>query len=219
MFALGSNGLGDNDRSILAERLSHSHKDSQYILSDSRGIAYQMVKPEVVYELSVIELVSRGNDDRIKMNPLLRYDDVQGWLIEGSVPGVSALGVVFEREREDKQPTETDIRVSQLTDICPFEEPKEKDVELKPSILLERRVFRKESGGKTMLHKFLLWKTNKEQTGRYPAYIKYHTDFSSGRKEMIKRDMLYSDDERQIRDLFAKELADNIKKGWEEVLL
>ena len=178
-----------------------------------------MVKPEVVYELSVIELVSRGNDDRIKMNPLLRYDDVQGWLIEGSVPGVSALGVVFEREREDKQPTETDIRVSQLTDICPFEEPKEKDVELKPSILLERRVFRKESGGKTMLHKFLLWKTNKEQTGRYPAYIKYHTDFSSGRKEMIKRDMLYSDDERQIRDLFAKELADNIKKGWEEVLL
>lgn len=36
-----------------------------------------------------------------------------------------------------------------------------------------------------MLHKFLLWKTNKEQTGRYPAYIIYHTDFSSGRKEMI----------------------------------
>ena len=70
-----------------------------------------------------------------------------------------------------------------------------------------------------MLHKFLLWKTNKDQTGRYPAYIIYHTDFSSGRKEMIKRDMLYSDDERQIRDLFAKELADNIKKGWEEVLL
>ena len=75
------------------------------------------------------------------------------------------------------------------------------------------------TGGKTMLHKFLLWKTNKDQTGRYPAYIIYHTDFSSGRKEMIKRDMLYSDDERQIRDLFAKELADNIKKGWEEVLL
>ena len=90
---------------------------------------------------------------------------------------------------------------------------------MKPSILLERRAFRKESGGKTMLHKFLLWKTNKEQTGRYPAYIISHTDFSSGRKEMIKRDMLYSDDERQIRDLFAKELADNIKKGWEEVLL
>ena len=70
-----------------------------------------------------------------------------------------------------------------------------------------------------MLHKFLLWKTNKEQTGRYPAYIIYHTDFSSGRKEMIKRDMLYSDDEQQIHNLFATEIADNIKKGWEEVRL
>lgn len=219
MFALGSNGLSEKDRSILAGRLSHSHTDSQYILSDSRGIAYQMVKPEIVFELSVIELVSRGNDDRIKMNPLLRYDDVRGWLIEGSVPGVSALGVVFERERADKQPTETDIRVSQLTDLCPFEEPEGNRVDLKPSTLLERRVFRKESGGKTMLHKFLLWKTNKEQTGRYPAYIIYHTDFSSGRKEMIKRDLLYSNDEQQIHELFAKELADNIKKGWEEVKL
>ena len=219
MFALGSNGLSDNDRSILAERLSHSHADSQYILSDSRGIAYQMVKPEVVYELSVIELVARGNDDRIKKNPLLRYDDAQGWLIEGSVPGVSALGVVFEREREDKRTSEIDIRISQLTDLCPFEEPEGCEVELKPSTLLARRVFKKESGGKTMLHKFLLWKTNKEQTGRYPAYIIYHTDFSSGRKEMIKRDMLYSDDEQQIHNLFATEIADNIKKGWEEVRL
>ncbi len=178
-----------------------------------------MVKPEIVFELSVIELVARSNDDRIKMNPLLRYDESQGWLTEGSVPGVSALGVVFERERADKQPTETDIRISQLTDLCPFEEPEGCEVELKPSTLLERRVFKKESGGKTMLHKFLLWKTNKEQTGRYPAYIIYHTDFSSGRKEMIKRDMLYSNDERQIHDLFATEIAGSIKKGWEEVRL
>ena len=217
MFALGSNGLNDSERSILADRLSHSHTDSQYIFSDSRGIAYQMVKPEIVFELSVIELVSRGNDDKIKMNPLLRYDESQGWLTEGSVPGVSALGVVFERERADKQPTETDIRLSQLTDLCPFEEPEGSIIEMKPSTLLERRVFKKESGGKVMLHKFFLWKTNKERTGRYPAYIIYHTDFSSGRKEMIKRDMLYSNDKQQIHDLFAKELADNIKKGWEEV--
>ncbi|MBR6417164.1 MAG: hypothetical protein IKS22_13870 [Bacteroidales bacterium] len=90
-------------------------------------------------------------------------------------------------------------------------------IDLKPSTLLERRVFRKVSGAKTMLHKFLLWKTNKEQSGRYPAYVVFHTDFSSGRKEMIKRDMLYSNDEKQIRDLLAAEIADNVKKGWEEV--
>jgi hypothetical protein len=138
--------------------------------------------------------------------------------MEGTTPGVSVLGITLNRERTDKQPTETDVRISQLTDICPFEEP---DVNSQQptanSQLLERHVYKKVSGAKVMLHKFLLWKTNKEQSGRYPAYVIYHTDFSSGRKEMIKRDMLYSNDEKQIRDLLAAEIAANIKKGWEEV--
>ena len=83
--------------------------------------------------------------------------------------------------------------------------------------MLERRVFKKVAKDKVMLHKFLIWKTNKEQTGRYPAYVFYHTDYSSSRKEMIKRDMAFSSDEQQIRDILAAEIADNIKKGWEEV--
>ena len=68
-----------------------------------------------------------------------------------------------------------------------------------------------------MIHKFLLWKTNKEQSGRYPAYVFFHTDFSSGRKEMLKRDMACSSDEAQIREIFDSEIAANVKKGWVEV--
>ena len=68
-----------------------------------------------------------------------------------------------------------------------------------------------------MLHKFLIWKTNKETTGRYPAYIFYHTDFSSNRKDILKRDMSYSSDETQIREILESEIESNIKKGWEEV--
>ena len=217
MFVLGSTGLKDEERADIAKRLSEKHVDSQYVLSDSRGIAYQMVKPELVFEISVLELVARGNDDKIKMNPLLRYDEQQGWLMEGTTPGVVALGITIDQERTDKQPNETDVRISQLTDICPFEEPEGGKAELAKSELLERHVYKKVSGEKVMLHKFLLWKTNKEQSGRYPAYIIYHTDFSSSRKELIKRDMLYSNDEQQIRDLLAAEIADNIKKGWEEI--
>ena len=217
MFALGSTGMTDEDRADIAKRLSEKHVESQYVLSDSRGIAYQMVKPELVFEISVLELVARGNDDKVKMNPLLKYDEAQGWLMESTTPGVSVLGITLERERTDKQPNETDVRISQLTDICPFEEPEGGKAELAKSELLERHVYKKVSGEKVMLHKFLLWKTNKEQSGRYPAYIIYHTDFSSSRKEMIKRDMLYSNDEQQIRDLLAAEIADNVKKGWEEV--
>ena len=218
MFVLGSTGLTDEQRADIAQRLSTKHVESQYVLSDSRGIAYQMVKPELVFEISVLELVARGNDDKIKMNPLLKFDEAQGWLMEGTTPGVSALGITLERERTDKQPTESDVRISQLTDICPFEEPDANSQQpTAKSQLLERHVYKKVSGAKVMLHKFLLWKTNKEQSGRYPAYIIYHTDYSSARKEMIKRDMLYSNDEQQIRDLLAVEIADNVKKGWEEV--
>ena len=210
MFVLGSTGLKDEERADIAKRLSEKHVESQYV-------AYQMVKPELVFEISVLELVARGNDDKIKMNPLLKFDEAQGWLLESTTPGVSVLGITLERERTDKQPNETDVRISQLTDICPFEEPEGGKAELAKSELLERHVYKKVSGEKVMLHKFLLWKTNKEQSGRYPAYIIYHTDFSSSRKELIKRDMLYSNDEQQIRDLLAAEIADNIKKGWEEI--
>ena len=191
--------------------------ESQYVLSDSRGIAYQMVQPEIVYEVSVLELVACGNDGKVKTNPLLQYDEAKGWVLEGIVPGVSTQSITFDRERTDKQPNTTDIRLSQLTDICPFEEQERAVGKLESSTLLERRVFKKVSGAKVMLHKFLVWKTNKENSGRYPAYVFYHTDYSSSRKEMIKRDMAFSSSEEQIREILAAEIADNIKKGWEEV--
>ena len=217
MFAVGSNGFSEEGRKEIVGRLAKLHVESQYVLSDSRGIAYQMLSPELVFEVSVLELVARGNDDKIKTNPLLRYDKSQGWLMEGTTPGVKALSVTIERERTDKTPSVTDVRISQLTDICPFEED-ETPVQGDPSTLLERRVFKKVTGDKIMIHKFLLWKTNKEKTGRYPAYVFFHTDFSSGRKEMIKRDMAYSSDEEQIRSIFDAEITANVKKGWEECL-
>ena len=186
-------------------------------MSDNRGIAYQMVRPELVFEITTVELIAKGNDDKIRMNPLLRFDDEKGWLMEGNTPGVSAINIVVVRERTDKKPNATDVRVSQLSDITPFEEPEGGNVKLENSTLLERKVYKKVSGAKVMLHKFLLWKTNKEQSGRFPAYVIYHTDFSSGRKEMIKRDMLYTNDEAQARALFEAEIASGVKKGWELV--
>ena len=216
VFAVGSGALSDVDRTSLAGRLQGMNVESRYVLTDSRGIAYQMVRPEIVWEVSVIELVARGNDDKVRMNALVSFDGGQ-WLHEGMTPGVSAFGLSFIRERTDKTPSETDIRVSQLTDLCPFEEVQGLKGELTPSTILDRRVYRKISGDKVMLHKFLIWKTNKEATGRYPAYIFYHTDYSSGRKDILKRDMAYAPDEAGIRSIFKEEILSNIKKGWEAV--
>ncbi len=219
MFGTGFGGVTDEQSVELAQRLAQKHVDSQYILADSRGIAYQMVVPEIVLEISVIELVARGNNGKVNTNPLLRFDAEKGWLMEGMTPGVSALGITIVQERKDKKPIPEHIRLAQLTDLCPFEEVEGfAACKLDPSALLVRRVFRKVSGTKVMLHKFLIWKTNKEASGRYPAYVFYHTDYSSGRKELIKRDMAFSSDEQQIREIMEAEIADNIKKGWEEVI-
>lgn len=178
-----------------------------------------MVAPEIVLEISVIELVARGNNGKVNTNPLIRFDAEKGWLMEGMTPGVSVLGLTIVQERKDKQPIPEHIRLSQLTDLCPFEEMEGFTAgKLEPSTLLVRKVFKKVSGAKVMLHKFLIWKTNKEASGRYPAYVFFHTDYSSGRKELIKRDMAFSSDEQQIRQIMEAEIADNIKKGWEEII-
>ena len=218
VFAHGAGGMSDEERVSLAERLSTKHTESQYILSDSRGVAYQMVVPEIVFETRLLELVAVANDGKIKTNALITYDEANGWLLDGMTPGVSALSFGVERERSDKTPSITDIRISQLTDLCPFEEVEGGKTELAKSQLLARRVFKKVVKDKVMLHKFLVWKSNKDGAGNYPAYIFYHTDYSSSRKELIKRDMAFSSSEEQIMAIFEAEIADNIKKGWEEIV-
>ena len=61
MFGTGFGGVTDEQSVELAQRLAQKHVDSQDILADSRGLASQMVVPEIVLEISVIELVARGN--------------------------------------------------------------------------------------------------------------------------------------------------------------
>ena len=215
-FGVASNGLSDDDRRTLLPELKKSAVDSTYIQTDSRGIAYQMVKPERVCELSVSELVSENSRGKIKWNPLLALKE-DGWLCEGQTPGVYALGMTIVGRRDDKTPEPSAIRVSQLSDICPFGEAKAVG-KGRPSELLLRRVCKKVSGAKTMVQKFVIWKTNKEETGIYPAYVFHYTDYSASRKEALKRDLRVSSSEEQIRRIMDDFIGENIKKGWEEVL-
>ena len=85
------------------------------------------------------------------------------------------------------------------------------------SELIKREVYVKESKGKKMVRKFVLWKTNKESSGDYPAYVCYITDYSSTRKDMLKSDIKISNKLEQIETMFAAEIVENIKKGWEKV--
>lgn len=66
-----------------------------------------------------------------------------------------------------------------------------------------------------MVRKFVIIKTNKENTTKYPAYVLHITDFSAGRKDPLKKELKLTNSKVQIKELLAEALEKNIKKGWE----
>lgn len=216
-FTTLGNGFSDAQRTEMLARLSQMHVESEYVETDSRNVAYQMVRPEIVVEISVIDLVSENSKGEAKMDMLLSYTDEEGYKVVAQAPGVSAHSPVFERLRDDKSCNTTDIRISQLTDLCPFSEGKSISLNgLPKSELLVRRIFTKGADAKLMIQKYVIWKTNKEDSGAFPAYVLHYTDFSVSRKEPLKRDIRVSNDKDQIFKLMDEFIADNVKKGWAE---
>lgn len=214
-FATTGNGLDEETRASLLARLSADAAESSFVRTDSRGVAYQMVKPTIVFEVTVGDLVSENAVGQPKWNPLLEFDGT-AWRPCGRTQGVSSISPVVGRERGDKTPEPADIRVSQLSDLCPFS-GRQAAAELPKSTLLRRKVYKKTSKDKVMLQKFVAWKTNKEADPRYPAYVFHYTDYSSGRKDPLKKDIRVAPTEERINAFFDAFVAENVKKGWEEV--
>ena len=211
-------GFTDDMRYELYRRLSAIHAESEYIETDSRRVAFQMVRPEVVIEISAIDYVTENAAGEAKQNMLLTYD---GDCYEplGKDTGVVLLNPVYIRERSDKRVSPEDVRLSQLTDLCEFSTSKIRfDRELPLSTMMVRRVFVKHSGLKRMVQKFLVWKTNKEQSGVFSAYVLHHTDYNYSRREQLRHDLRVSDSREQIISLLDNMIESNIKKGWEEVV-
>ena len=176
---------------------------------------FQMVKPEIVVEVSVNELLGENFAGTLKKNQLLTLENGI-WDACGMVPGVSTLGMKIERLRPDKSADVSDIRVSQLSDLVSFSSSPELPDKLPESTLIDRRVFRKTTGNKIFIQKFLTWASNKADFG-YGKYIFFHTDYSSERKEPLKRDIKIADSIEKVREFMEKAIAENIKKNYIEI--
>lgn len=216
-FATLGNGFTEEQRTDLYATLSQMHVKSEFVATDSRNVAYRMVRPEIVIQISVVDLVSENSKGEPKMNMLVNYSDNEGYTVVAQTPGVAAHSPVFECLRPDKSCNPTDVRLSQLTDLCPFSDAKPVSLTgLPESELLARRIFTKGADAKLMIQKYTVWKTNKEQTGAFPAYVFHYTDYSVGRKEPLKRDIRVSNSREQIFAIMDQFIADNVKKGWAE---
>lgn len=213
-------GLVEEVRVLLFERLSKRVLPSEFIETDANLVAFRMVRPEVVVEITVGDLLYE-TEAGPKMNTLLEI--VNGtYRIAGSVEGVKFLAPVFVRIRTDKKADAGDVR---LTQIDRFASPyaaaptavTPPAAELPKSKLLFRDVYRKTVGEKVMVQKFMVWKTNKEQSGDYPAYVLYVANLSTGRAEPLQRDVDISDSAEQIRTMLIDKIAKNVKSGWVKV--
>jgi hypothetical protein len=207
------NGFDEELRKELFERLLALVMPSKYIETDSNHVAFHMVKPELVIELNINDVLFETGSGVI-LNPRLEIHAGEYRSI-GAVPGVSVVYPIFKRLRADKTANAQDARLAQIAEFAFAGDIKPDAYSGEPprSKLLRRDVYKKEAGGKLMVQKFMAWKTNKEAHG-YPAYVFSCTNFSSERAEPLNSEVRISSNEAQILEICQDFVEKNVKKGW-----
>ena len=205
------NGFSDKERKDLLAKLRPMVVESNYIASSGAKVAFTMVKPEMVVEFTALDVVPENSKGAIKKMSLTFDNTYEAAFL---LPCISFMTSVFVKVRDDKNGNNPeDVRFEQITNLVEIDNESNDEKVLEPSTLLERKVFAKESKGSTMIRKFLLWKTNKEQSEDYPAYVFHYTDFSPSRKDKLKVDLKASSSQKQILEIFKNFLEKNVKKG------
>ncbi len=211
-------GMKEELKNKMMQHFTERIIGSDFIETDSNHVAFRMVEPDTVMEFSIRDVIYETANGPV-LNTVLRMENGR-YTLDKTVTGLTFIAPVFERFREDKKANATDTRLTQIEDFASFE-PEEivenPPSEMKESVLLLRDVYTKQLGEKSMLQKYLIWKTNKEESGDFPSYVLHYTNYSSQRQEPLQREIRISDDHDQIMELYRSYLDENIKKGWKNV--
>jgi len=209
--------LGDSAaRVALYERLIAIQKPSAYRHAGD-SIMYRFVEPTIVVEVRVSDLQAEDSRGQHIRQARLNYEPGAGWRAVAQIDSVASLGPVLQRIRDDKLPTLLDAGWRQLEPYLSAPDP-DAGRSAAPSEIVRRQVWVKRSGEKTDVRKLLVWKTNKEATGKYPAYVVHWTDYSSTRKSPLNREVRLAPTEDEATRLADAMVTENVKKGWEEVV-
>ncbi len=214
-------GMKEEQKKKLFKAFSRKIIPSEYIETDSNYVAFHLIRPDTILEISVNDVNFEKPEYQIK-NTVLEIRDGR-YRLHSTVDGMSVVAPVIERLREDKEADETDVRVSQVEHFT-FRDPageeeqvEQESADLPKSELLSREVYTKQQGTKIMVQKYVVWKTHKEASGHYPAYVFYYANFSSQRADPLQREIKVSSSREQILELKKQSLRENVKKGWEKV--
>lgn len=211
-------GFTEEQRAELLKLLKPMTVESEYAEVNSDRVAYQMIKPGPVIEISCLDIISRTSHGSTIDRMILEWDEGNTrWEGVRRLPLCSIISPQFIRLRDDKQPNADDVKMSQISDIAEIPELQRvaDDLILPSSTVMTREVAVKTLKGATMVRKLLLWKTNKEEVSRdHPAYVLHLTDFSPNRKEPLKHDIRVSSSEAQIQSLLEEWRKKYFVRGW-----
>jgi hypothetical protein len=212
-------GFSDDQRRSMLSDLKDMAAESEYAEVNSDHVAYQMVEPQWVIEISCLDLISQTTSGGPILRMALDWDrSAHCYNVVRRLPLASVISPQFVRLRDDKTVSPIDVRFRQVTDLVevPLADRDARQIALPPSDILRREVYTKQMKGETLVRKFLLWKTNKEvQSEDYPAYVIHYTDFSPNRKTALERELRVSHSREQIESLWEGIKGSNLAKGWE----
>ena len=213
-------GFSEQQRREMLSDLKDMVIESEYVEVNSDHVAYQMVRPEWVIEMSFLDLISQntrgGTVNRVVLD--FQKKDRQIFKVVRRMPLATVISPQFVRRREDKQANPQDIRIAQVAQRVevPLADADAREFALPKSEIIRREVFTKSLKGETMARKFVLIQTNKDiSTGEFPAFVVHYTDYSPNRKVPLAREVVVSNSRDQIDRLYDRFKEDNIKKGWE----
>ncbi len=215
-------GFTDDQRRDLLSDLKDMAVDSEYAEVNADNVAYQMVYPEWVVEVSCLDLLSEttrgGSINRMVLD--YRNNGTRGYHVVSKLPLATIISPQFLRRREDKQVRPDDCGLRQVSNIVTVADTDRdaRQMTLPVSDVLRREIFTKDLKGQTMVRKFLLWQTNKTTASdEFPAYVVHYTDFSPNRKDPLARELRVSNSRQQIDALWDALQTENIKGGWNKL--
>ncbi|MGD9627735.1 MAG: hypothetical protein AB7V18_00625 [Pyrinomonadaceae bacterium] len=210
-------GFTEDDRKEIFADLRKRIVPSEYVAVNNDYVAYEMIEPGPVIEISFLDLIPENSKGDPVKKMVLDFNGKR-YSALSRMPLVSVISPQFVRFRDDKEANSEDVNISQVKDLVPVQDADKpaRAGELKPSELLERIVYTKVMHGSPMVRKLLLWKTNKEDTGDFPGYVVYGTDFSPNRKVPLERDIKVSNNEKTARRLLDEMAKKYFVGGWEK---
>jgi ATP-dependent DNA ligase len=214
-------GFSDEQRVEILKLLGPQVVESEYAEVNSDRIAYQMIKPGLVIEISCLDIISRTSHGSTIDRMIIEWDAKKKyWTGLRRLPLCSIISPQFLRIRDDKEANADDVKMSQLSDITEIPDLQRvaDDLILPTSTAIERIVATKVLKEATMVRKILLWKTNKEEASRdHPAYVLHLTNYSPNRKNPLQHEIRVSSSEKQIKKLMGKWKEKYFVGGWQVV--